>query len=173
MTLVLLEQHAAANSPTLDFTAFISGTYDEYMFEIIGLVPVTNAALPLIRMGTGGGPTWDVGANYNWAHKRFLWNGEGVTGNVADTSIALALGLGTAGGLWSFNGSFRLFDPASAIYKQISGKFSDLDTGSTLYTGTECIGAYLSATAVTGIRFLMSAGNISSGTIRAYGISKT
>jgi hypothetical protein len=33
-------------------------------------------------------------------------------------------------------------------------------------------GAYMSASRVRGLRFLMSAGNIASGTIRIYGVAK-
>jgi len=169
--LVLLEQHAAAASASLDFTTFISGAYDEYLFELIGLIPSVNTANPIMRMGTGVGPTWDAVGPYNWAHKRFLWNGEGVTGVTSATEIALAIALNTADPLWSFNGSLRLFNPSGVTYRLCSGKFSGRDNAAAAFLGTECIGAYLSSVPATGVRFAMSSGVISVGTIRAYGVT--
>src|SRR6185503_12648476 len=71
--LVLLEQHTASSSATLDFTS-ISGTYDEYEIHFVNIVPATNNVSFQMRMGTGAGPTYDSGNNYNYG---MLYSGIG------------------------------------------------------------------------------------------------
>jgi hypothetical protein len=178
--LVFLEAHTASSSATLDFTTFISSTYDEYVFEMVNVIPATNDQALLMRMGTGGGPTWDSGANYGWVVR--IARGGGTANNGAEsgqTFISLVYQSGgslgvdsttTSGGV---SGSVRLFNPQStSIYKQTQGtwRYRDAEPFILSAHGT---GVYLSTTAVTGIRFLYASGNIASGDIRVYGISKS
>ena len=176
-SLVLLEQHDASSSATLDFTSFISSTFDEYLFEFINVVPATNGVSLYMRMGTGAGPTYDAGANYASTDYRWVPGGAAQSGassggnqivltnyNATDTILNTA----NYGGV---NGSCRLMAPGSSIYKHVTAQTSWFNTGSVV-EGTVIHGAYLSTTAVTAVRFLMSSGNIASGTIRVYGIAK-
>lgn len=184
--LALLETRTASASATLDFATFISSTYDEYMIEGVALTPATDGADLLMRVGTGGGPTYDSGNNYY--------------GTLRHGAGALASTPGTPNG-GSSNGIMTQADaPGSAI--MLAKVINELDTGyghasfslrlcipqstakmkpiygtATWHNGTEVFMAmfgylYASTTALTAVRFLMSSGNIASGVIRAYGIAK-
>lgn len=171
--LVLLEQHTAAGSASLDFTA-ISSVYDEYLFEMVNVLNATQSAIPYIRMSTDGGATFDSGGNYNdYYHSR-----SGLTfsanGSVTDTRIQM----NNNGHVNTFNhginGQFRLFSPLStALHKMVTGSFVACDGGASgSVSDCQFSGRYMSLTAVNALRFLFSSGNITSGTIRMYGIAK-
>jgi hypothetical protein len=177
-SLVLLEQHTASNSATLDFTTCISATYDEYLVEILNLVPATAGAIDLWwRVSTDGGSTYDAGANYNYVGNLTVAGGSGQAGATAAAQAALTIGNGPTstasnGGI---TGSMRLVNPAStADWKR--GKFSGdwvRQVDNAFATGTCSVAYTVTASAYNAFRFLMSSGNITSGTVRVYGIAKT
>jgi hypothetical protein len=176
--LIFLEAHTASNSATLDFTTFISSTYDEYVFEFVNIIPVTSDVGFRMQMGTGGGPTYDTGANYGW--NVFIARAGGTGQNGGDTGQTfIQFTYGSSGTLglnnsanYGYSGQCRLFGPQSAIYKQVTGQGRYYDAEPFVFA-TIMAGTYISATAVTAIRFLMSSGNIASGIIRVYGIAKS
>ena len=173
--LVLLEQHTASASATLDFTTFISSTYDDYLFRCVNLMPTTTNTNLLMQMGTGAGPTYDTGANYGWAGWRWAPGGSAFAGA---SSGPTSIGLDASGGVKSdavlpFSGSWRLSGPQStASAKTVIGQAGYVDNTGTII-GCTLTGLYIPTTAVTAVRFLMSSGNITSGTIRVYGVAKT
>jgi hypothetical protein len=178
-SLVFLEAHTASASATLDFTTFISATYDTYLFEFVSLVMATNSVNLWMRMGTGGGPTYDAGANYS--HDQFVWRagGTGTGGGAAQNQIVLDYTGGgdtirnTTAALAGVQGSVTLWDPQStALYKQLRGSVSYFDASNFRVTN-DVRGSYESVTAVTAVRFMASSGNITSGVVRVYGYTKS
>lgn len=172
---VLLEQHTASSSATLDFTTFISSTYDDYMIEGVALVMATDNIDFRVQVGTGGGPTYDTGNNYQWARTGFG------TGAVATTDSGttgagarIANGIDTSLTAFAFL-SFRLNAhnlQSTSLNKILLGETYFLDN-STNAMFSRFGGIWTTAgTAVTALRFLASSGNIASGTIRIYGIAK-
>jgi len=173
--LVLLQSLTASASATLDFTTFISSTYDDYLFRFIGIVPATDGVALWMRMGTGGGPTWDSGAKYQWIHLEYVAGGTSSAGNDTGsaTSIQLASAITNVAN-FSYNGSLNCYDPGGARYKSIEAQFHGrYSTGDARRRAVQVAGEYESTTAVTGVQFLVSSGNIASGTIRVYGIAKS
>lgn len=178
--LVLLEQHTASASASLDFTSFISSTYDEYVFEFIGINPATNAAKLMMRAGTGVGPTYDSSGVYNYAFAYVHLVSAADVGSHGGTNVT-GIGFFDDGGSGSLSssdgmalsGSMRLFDPqnASAHKRVIYDVIAAYSVSADWY---RCYGAgtYKSSTALTAVQFLMSSGNIASGTIRVYGVAK-
>jgi hypothetical protein len=170
--LVLLEQYTASTSATLDFTTFLSATYDTYQFELIDVLPATSTADLWIRMGTGAGPTWDSGANYTWAYSQDSQIPNTANLGAAGASaikIGHSLGNGATNGV---SGEVMLYNPQSAVvHKRLTVRLADVDSSGN-FVSASAAGQYVSATALTGIRFLMSSGNITSGTIRVYGLAK-
>src|SRR5690348_350413 len=92
ITSVLLEARSASSSASLDFTSWkslgdsgITPSTDQYIIEIIGIVPGTNGAALTMRCSTDGGSTYDAASNYAWA--RFGWSnaGNGTAGSQSDT----------------------------------------------------------------------------------------
>ena len=169
--LTLVEQHTASASAQLDFT-LISSTYDTYVFELVQIQAATSAANLLLRVGTGGTPTYDTGSNYNWANAiSNSAGGTAFTGSGGTTSIELAASMGN-GATNSLGGTVKLYDPANTtfhkrftnqiFYANSAGTFSQRSGG----------GSYATTTAVTAVRFFMSSGNIAAGTIRMYGLGK-
>jgi len=165
-----LEQHTASASATLDFTAFISASYTTYVFDFVNLRPASDGALLWMRMGTGAGPTFDTGANYSYRY----WRMAGATA-VAAAAGATKIILTDAVDddvLYGVVGQVRLYNPQStAQCKMVNGQLFFEQTAAGGFEEDLPMGVYDSTTAVTGIQFLMSTGNITSGTIRVYGLS--
>lgn len=176
--LVLLESHTASSSAELDFTTGITSTYDEYQIEILGIIPATNGALPKIQFSTNGGSTYDTGNNYDWGQTNDAMGGNssGTNGQTNTSGIAV-FGDGSGVGLSNtatpgLAASFTLYDPLSSTnVKFVSGR------GVAVYSGTGSRymflfgGVYKITTAANAFRIIMSSGNITSGTVRLYGVA--
>lgn len=177
-SLVFLEAHTASTSATLDFTSFISGTYDDYLFEIVNLLPATNGVSLYMRMGTGGGPTYDSAGNYASTDYRWVPGGAAQSGassgatQIVLTNYSATDTVSSTANNGGVNSVVRLGDPGSAVYKNVTAQSSFVNTGSVI-EGAVIHGMYLSTTAVTAVRFLFSSGNIASGVIRCYGFTKS
>ena len=172
--LILLEQHTAANSATLDFTTFISSTYDTYHIEVVDISPVSNAVNFLVQVGTGGGPTWDTGNNYeSAAFERTTsgnshgWNAESGAGAILFLSASNNAGYGAC------HATYTVKNLASTAHrKTIYGTFYYVSSTPAAEMGCGGMDWITAGTAVTALRFLFDSGNIASGTIRVYGMAK-
>lgn len=175
---VLLEQHTASSSASLDFTSFISSDYDEYGIEIVGLIPASNNVPLWLRFSTDGGSTWQT-TTYYWSHSNTQIGGTGVGSN-GQSNVGAILMWGdssnngaASGGLPGVSMSARLFQPQSASnYKIVKGEGVASYQPNSGYYQFSMGGMWLSATAINALQFKFSSGNISSGTIRVYGIRK-
>lgn len=171
--LVLLEEHTASNSASLNFTTSISSTYDNYLIQILNLVPVTNSVGLLLRFSTNSGSTYDSGTNYRYVWFRSTSSGVSEGGGTGKTGIRLDAdntydNTASEGGLI---GSWQLFSPLSGTsWTRLNG------TGSLVSGGTDelniMMGTYAVTTAVNAFQLLMSSGNISSGIVRCYGLTQ-
>lgn len=170
--LVLLEQHTAASSASLDFTTCITSAYDEYLLELLQIIPATNGVSLRLRMSTDGGSTYDSGTNYSYTRWGWVPAGASAAGDEGATSIQMANGPASNSANYGISGRLSLISPGSAIYKPVTGLISYFDSSSRT-SGENIVGFYKSATAINAFRFLMSSGNIASGTIRVYGIAKS
>lgn len=168
--LVLVEQHTASSSSSLDFTSFISSTYDHYLFALVGVLPATDGADLLARVGTGGGPSWDTGSNYYWFYGgHSLLGGFTGQGNPG-TSFKIAPNIENS--VTGVGGDFTIFNPQDTAGRKVIAwntvaNFADGNVGR-MFGGA----IWNSSTAVTGVQFFYSSGNIASGTIRVYGLAK-
>jgi hypothetical protein len=170
---VLLEQHTASTSTSLDFTTCISSSYDSYEFEFLNVLPATTGSTLNLRMSTDGGVTYDAGANYRHAYTFSNTNNAGGTsGSNGETGMVFMGGITNTASDGGGSGYLRMFNPASTNTRQFEfgSSFRFTDTfwyhihGAGQWTNT--------TTAANAVRFLMSAGNITSGTIRCYGMGK-
>ena len=173
--LVLVEEHTASNSTELDFTTCITSSYDDYMLDIVSVVPVSNAVELQMQMSTNGGSSYDTGANYGWAAFRNSSGGTAIAGSNSDTSITLTGNGGpsnstTTGGIV---GSFKFFSPLNGVFFPRLSALTGINDGSATPDITvTTTGSYKSSTAVNAFRFLFASGNVASGTIRCYGLAK-
>lgn len=172
--LVLLEQHTASASASLDFTTCITSTYDDYLIELISIVPATNAALLQLLLSTNGGSTYDSGNNYNCAVRQ---ESPGFANILGGSAVAFAIKTTTMTNVASdggVSGSIKLFNPLSSTKNKnltILAFVGNASDNNPYYNAGG--GYYKSTTAVNAFRLIMSSGNIASGTARCYGIVKS
>lgn len=181
---VLLAELTASASATLDFSSrnvagqsglLFQSDYDEYMVEFIGVRPATDGAVFWLRMSTDGGATFDAGANYYSVNFSFQEVASGTAGGgAAQSKIIVCVGVSSVAS-YSMSGSMKVFDPLnSSLFKNVVGTTSArLSTADAHRIQTVFHGDYTIATAVNALRFLFSTGNIASGVVRVYGLTKT
>ena len=181
--MVLLEEHSASASASLNFTtrnksgltgATFQSDFDEYVIEIINLIPATDNTDLTMRCSTNGGVSYDSGANYARQVRidNAAFNGVGGADSGL-TSITWFANVDTTVTQTAVNGTIKAFAPLNeSIYKAfvMTGTYKNNDTR---FYSTSGHGWYLSTTAVNALQFLMSSGNIASGTIRIYGVNKS
>lgn len=171
-SLVLVEEHTASSSSSLDFTTGITSTYDDYMFEIVNLVPASNAVDLQMLMSTNGGSTYDAGANYGSLMFFFTFNfsSANVGGVSGQNQITLYHSAGTTAH-YSIGGVGRIFNPGSADYKNVMFDAVGMSSDGNPYRNN-VLGVYIITTAVNAFRIKFNSGNIASGNIRLYGVAK-
>lgn len=181
--LALLEQRTASASATLDFTtrnaagqsgATFQSDFDTYYIEIEDIVPATNDVSFKMLCSTNGGSSYDTSGVYAKA-TRFVStnNSSGLEGGSAAAFADLGGNISNTGlPSGGVHGQLRLTKPLSTTrYKHFWGDVSFLHI-SIGRLGWDRHLWYDNAAAVTALRFLFSAGNIASGTIRLYGLKK-
>lgn len=131
--LVLLEQHTASASATLDFTTFISATYDEYIFELIDLILATDNVSLLMRMSTDGGSSYAAGASdYAYAYNHSTSAFSAGVGSNGTTSIDLTGGIDNAANNGP-NGSVKLLKPGGSGHKNVLFHTSGIKNDNNFY----------------------------------------
>jgi hypothetical protein len=168
--MVLVEEHTAASSSTLNFTTGITSTYDDYDFRCTNLVPSTNNVSFFIRVSTNGGSTYDSSAIYdlNFVNAQ---NGT-ITGgqNTNQTGFGFVGGVSTTAN-YSLSCVVRLSNPLSAsLYKMVNANCNYFNTSGNLYMNFDTA-FYKSTTAVNAFQAFFDSGTISSGVCRLYGLS--
>lgn len=161
----------ASNSASVAFTSGINSTYNHYIIEISDIVAASdnvNFEAQIFQSGAYLTTGYFSGAFYT---------SESAASGSAQQSNTAFLGLSIPANQMSTNVNqgptfiIDFFNPSvSALHPAISwrggGEFNN--QGSTYIIGS---GRNTTAGAWTGIKFLMSAGNITSGTFKLYGVS--
>tara|TARA_R110000822_G_scaffold48803_1_gene128194 strand:- start:196 stop:1119 length:924 start_codon:yes stop_codon:yes gene_type:complete len=170
--LVFVSTATASDDATLSFTG-ISSTYAQYVFIISALRPATSGAELRLRVSTNGGSSYDTGSTDYCSGVRYLIGGTlsmGVNDN--DTFLRVGPPTGNASND-SVNGRMELHSASdSAKFTQISslGSFSRTNGDPKAYYSG---GGRKSVAAHNAVQFSMSSGNITSGSIRMYGIANS
>ncbi len=173
---VLVEQHTASNSASLDFTTCVSATYDTYKITMTSIIPTTNDDRIGFRFNTGSG--FDSGSNYSW-EAFYLGNAaSGGNGSTSDTTLNVVNDITNANSYQSLTGEYTLYAPQSAtLDKSITGitnaPFASQGHNA---SGWFVSGYYKVASAVTQFQIVPNNGGgghtIASGTVRCYGLAK-
>lgn len=165
----------ASSSTVIDITTNLTDTYESYFVELTSVKPVTDDVSLNIRVGTGGGPTYQTSGYSTGA----VCTGVGATATIGGTAQAaiITTNVGSSNGIGNASGEHvrgrvKFSNPEGTDFLLIEW---DLSLVSAAGTPVRTVGAGMWATAgaVTGIRFMMSSGNIASGTFRHYGVRKT
>ena len=161
------------------FTSNIDSTYDTYLFKFINIHPATDGANFQVNFRDGG-------SNYDATKTTTFFNAfhdeaDANTGlNYFDANdlaqstsfqnISLAVG---ADNDQSSSGELLLFSPSSTTFvKHFISQFDSYE--STNYNTNYFVAGYCNVTAaIDGVQFKFSSGNIDSGVIKMYGLSKS
>jgi len=161
-----LASGTAAASATLDFTTGINSTYNCYAFVIDSLLPVTSATNLYMRTSTDGGSTYDAGASdYGWAKS----SNANQSNDNADSEMSLG---DSSSNSRSLSGIVYVYSPSDALPCNVIMELSYTDSVSGKVVSTNR-GIRFASANVDAVRFLYSSGNINTGVIYLYGISKT
>lgn len=177
-SLVLLATATASASATIDFDAGLDWTtYDKYIFEVIAAIPATDDSELWLRTSTDNGTSYDSGASnyhYGWVQTASNSTTLIVGTSIGDTAIkigqtAAGAGFGNAAGE-SLNGIIILHKPSDmGLNSQLKYTLNMIRANSSI-GHIDGAGSRKSAADVDGFRFLMSTGNITSGTFKMYGV---
>lgn len=172
--LVLIDTQTASASASLNFTDL--GDYAKIHFVINDLIPATDDKVLYIRTSTDNGSSYNSGAS-DYAYVVEGRQGSTILGQVSsaathircqsDANAGTASGNGTGEYL---NGDVYLYNPTSAAYRMLSGNtcWFNSTPGNANFTGVRKTAADIDA-----VQFFFASGNITSGTIYAYGIKKS
>lgn len=167
----LLDVKTASASATLDFTTGIDSSYSVYEFQGIDLVTATDLVDLWVRVSEDAGSTWKSGvSDYKWAS--FVTTDastDASTGDNADSEIALVTGNMSNNSARGASFTLKCYNPAG------TSNIKQFIFDGCLFNGTNfqrwiSAGTYAAVAAITGVRFLASSGNLTSGSIRLYGI---
>ena len=176
-SLVLLETQTASSSSTISFTSNIDSTYKEYIFKFIDIHPASEYAHFSFQADTG------TNTNYNQTITSTAWtstSNEGGTEAIINYQTASDQGQGTGfqyltDQLEADNdscaaGTLHIFDPSNTTFVKhfiARTQFHQADPSSREYY----VAGYINTTtAIDGVQYSMSSGNIDSGTIKLYGL---
>lgn len=171
---VLLDTQTASASSELDFTIGISSTFEVFKFYLVNIVAATEPTFLHLRVSTDGGSTFES-AMTNYQNAFNVVDGNLGT-SVADVNLATRMFLtenilGNAAGE-NLCGEITMFNPASSsLYTMFNIELTYIEQTGDIVKSTGA-GSWKATTTVDGIRFQMESGNITSGTIYLYGISK-
>lgn len=171
--LVLLSEQIASGGASLDFTSVITSLYDEYLLEVVNLVPATDGGVLWLRISSDNGATWK-NSNYSWIE--YVVNTTASLGNFGSSSDAKIQLTGDvdSDGITPANGFLRIFNPLSTVSEfACQGQFNYMQRFNGLRTKVEIAGWHnTAADATDAIQLLFDTGNVASGVARLYGLAK-
>lgn len=180
-TTALLATLTASNSTSLDDTTHITAAYDEYMFVVRNFIPATNSVGLNLRISEDGGSTYKTTGYLSiitGALRAGASGGAGVSATETATDAIMLSGrnvnlngLGSAAS--GYSGTLYLHAPnGTGNRKHVTGNGMQA-TGAADAVDVVTFGGWYDGDngAINAVRFLMSAGNITSGTIKIYGVA--
>ena len=179
--LVFISRSTASSSSSLSITSGIDSTYKEYIFFFNNIHPASD--------GTNGRLTFnlsvDGGSNYNVTKTTTFFEASHDEGG-SSTALGYESGHDLAQGTGyqnlarslgndadhNLDGFLHLFDPSNTTFvKHFIANISTNFAGDPDYAAQSLIGGYANTTsAVNGVSFQCTSGNIDSGTIDLYGV---
>ena len=179
-SLVPIKTLTASGSASLSFVdgsndVVLDSTYPIYKFEFINIHPATNNAEFSVNC-TVSGTNYDATktttvfeANHtedDSGHEFSYQSGDDIAQGTGFQTIAKNIGNDNDS---SCSGELMLFNPSSTTFvKHFIGRSNKMEVS---VTGDFLVAGYCNVTsAIDGVQFKMSSGNIDSGTIKLYGI---
>lgn len=166
---VLLNTLTASSSAQLDDTTSLTSAFNEYEIVFENVIPATNAvALQALYQVSGTFQTTSYVALCN----NLNTSGAGSSSETTQIPVTRSSGdLSSTVSNGGYNGTARIYNPAGTstpkVWHGSGGAYQTTTSNAGTFITT---GFYNATTAVTGLRFKMSSGNIASGTIKIYGL---
>ena len=176
--ITLLQTQTASSSATISFTSNIDSTYDVYMFKFINIHPATDGVYLNFQASTNGGSSYGVTltstffrAVHNEAGDTYALEYRNARDLAQSTSFQNLTESTGNDNDQSCNGTLTLYAPSSTTFVK-----NWLSTNNTYHNNdysmnVNSAGYFNTTSAINGIQFKMSSGNIDSGVIKLYGIS--
>ena len=164
-----------------DFTSSIDSTYDTYLFKFISIHPASNAVEFKVnfRDGSSNFDATKTTTNFMAYHNESGSStsleyraGDDLAQSTGDQTLGDNLGNHSDATL---SGYMYLFNPSSTTFvKHFIAQTTFMEQDSTPYSMNSFTGGYCNVTAaIDGVTFKMNSGNIDSGVIKMYGLSKS
>jgi hypothetical protein len=180
--LKFISKQTASSSASISFTSGIDSTYKEYIFYFVNIHPnPTGNAHLLFNFSTDSGSNYNVTKTTTVFHARHD-EGNSDTGLTYETAGDLAQSTdfqrltsevtfpSATGSDEHYSGYFHLFNPSSTTFVK-----HFISTGlhyASTYAVNDFVAGYGNTTsAINGVQFKMTSGNIDSGDILLYGVN--
>ena len=175
--MTLISEQTASSSSTISFTSGIDSTYDSYVFKFINIHASNDDAEFNVNFRDGGSNYDATKTSTNFFAYHTENDGASAIqyGSLFDLAQAtggqnLAYGMGIANDE-CLSGTLTLFDPSSTTFvKHFIAENTNYQNNDGAWHNF--VAGYCNVTtAIDGVQFAMSSGNIDSGVIKLYGIS--
>lgn len=170
---VLLSVLTASNSATLSYTT-MTAAYSSYVFKFVNILPVSVAAL-YAQVSVDNGANYLGTSIYTYGAQYIISAASptpAAAGAEADTVLVLNA-TGTAlynTSNFGFNSELTFYQPSSSTYKKLSWDMNYFRTPGDHYVFGTAGGTITTGSVINAIKFYMSSGNITTGSIYVYGV---
>ena len=171
---VFLAETSASNVTSVDLNGYFTSDYDNYVVYLDGIY-ASASSQTMMQFATTGSYTVQTSSYYGQCHYAYgdgssFSSNESQFWNTTYGNISVATSTTST---QTSNCVVTIYNPMGSNVKSYSGNFSAVNSNiSWIGTGT-CGGRWNSTTAITGLRFLQSSGNIYVRKIRLYGIKNS
>ena len=179
-SLTHIATQTASSSASLSFTSGIDSTYKEYIFYCVNIHPGTAETALTFNMSVDSGSNYNVTKTTTFFRANHREDDGGTPGFgyrtgddlAQSTSFQPLSSVGGAGNDEAISGYLHLFNPASSTFvKHFLGETNTYMINQD-HTNHSLFAGYGNTTsAVDGVQFKMSSGNIDSGQILLFGLN--
>ena len=174
--MTLLQTQTASSSASISFTSNIDSTYPIYLFKIINIHPATDSVNFQVNFRDGGSSYDATKTTTSFAAYHQEDGGDAALFYSTSRDLAQSTGvqtlvdyIGNANDECT-SGYLFLFNPSSTTFvKHFISEFSQTTHHAQCWRH-DVAGYINTTTAIDGVQYSMSSGNIDSGTIKLYGI---
>ena len=169
-SMIFLSTVTASSSATVDVETTFSSTYRAYLIIGTGVFCDTAATLTC-RLKIGG--TYITAANYGYHRQNLRANNAAYSASAEDAADEIPLS-GTMSTSRSADFVMTVYFPSDTVSeKVIDWKLAPGRLNNDISTGALGYASNATTTALTGVRFYFTVGNVASGQFRLYGIANS
>jgi len=177
--MTLISSQTASGSASIEFTSGIDSTYPIYRFEFINIHAGTAGAEFQFQSSTDGGSNYNVATTttmFQAYHKEDDTENAlaySTTHDSAQSTSFITIGFNNyTDNDNNLSGTFIFFNPSSTTFvKHFISTTNNLHNDTVNLIQNMYMAGYANTTSsINAIKFIMSSGNIDSGTIKLYGI---